>query len=94
MRVVIGVVFIAIIVGGLTLMTAVIFLTQHPFASVAVAGLTGAAVVNIVGRRKARCSPAGIGYPDDLPARTAAQMSSAAILPRRPMPPVPAWRVS
>lgn len=89
MRVVSGVVFTAIIGGGFTLIAAMIFLTQHPFAGGALAGVTGAAVGSLVHRRKARRSPVGIGYPAALPARTAEQMSSAAISPRRPMPPLP-----
>lgn len=89
MRVVTGVVFTAIIGGGFTLIAAVIFLTQHPFAGGVLAGVTGAAVSSMVRRRKARRSPAGTGYPAALPARTAEQMSSAAISPRRPMPPLP-----
>ncbi|OSC20077.1 hypothetical protein B8W69_29055 [Mycobacterium vulneris] len=94
MRVVFGVAFIAIMGAVFTVMTAVIFVTQHLFASAVIAGVTAAALVSIARRRrKARCSHPAPGYlavsarTQPHPVRgTPAQMSSAAVPARRHRP--------
>ena len=96
MRVVIGAVLIAIMGCVFTLVTAVIFVTQHLFASVVLGGLLAAAVVAAVRRRKPRRSQPGWGYPaatvglQPLPvSRWAAPEMSSAVSPRRCMPTLP-----
>ena len=89
MRVVIGAVLIAIIGCVFTVITAVIFVTQHLFASIVLAGVLAAAVgVGATARRRrARRAQPGSGYQ---PATLwdAPDMSSAA-LPRRRLPSLP-----
>lgn len=77
MRVVIGAVLIAVMGCVFTLVTVVIFVTQHLFASVVLGGLLAAPVVAAVRRRKTRRSQPGRGYP-------------AAIVGLQP-PPVSQW---
>ena len=88
MRVVIGAVLIAIMGCVFTLMTAVIFVTQHLFASVVLAGLLAAAVVaDRAPTPGAGASQPGSGYPaamagPQLPPVSrwaASEMSSAAL---------------
>ena len=94
MRVVIGAVLIAIMGCVFTLITAVIFVTQHLFASLMLASLAAAALVATVRRRQTRRSQPGSGYPTGVagpplpPASrwAAPEMSSAALRPRR-LPP-------
>jgi hypothetical protein len=94
MRVVIGAVLIAIMGCVFTLITAVIFVTQHLFASLVLAGLLAVAVAATARRRRARRAQPGSGYPTGVagpqlpPASrwTAPEMSSAALRPRR-LPP-------
>lgn len=100
MRIAIGVVFITIMGCVFTLMTAVIFVSQHLFASAVLAGVIAASVVSIARRRKARRLQAGTAYPiaaagpQPIPVRGAAQMSSAAVSPRRRMQSLPARSMS
>ncbi|BAN91964.1 hypothetical protein BB737_02440 [Mycobacterium avium subsp. hominissuis] len=90
MRVVIGVAFITTMGCVFTLMTATIFLTQHPFASLVLTGLAAACVAAAVRRRSTRRSQPHWGHPATVTdphmravsRLTAAQMSSA-IVPRR-----------
>jgi hypothetical protein len=96
MRVVIGAVLIAVMGCVFTLVTAVIFVTQHLFASVVAAGLLAAAVMATARRRKPRRSQPGWGYPaatvglQPLPvSRWAAPEMSSAVSPRRCMPTLP-----
>jgi hypothetical protein len=94
MRVVIGAVLIAVMGCVFTLITAVIFVTQHLFASIVVAGLLAVAVGATARRRRARRAQPGSGYPTGVagpplpPASrwAAPEMSSAALRPRR-LPP-------
>ena len=94
MRVVIGIVLIAVTGCVFTLITAVIFVTQHLFASLVLAGLLAAAVGATARRRRARVAYPGSGYPTGvagahLPKASrwpAPEMSSAALRPRR-LPP-------
>ena len=80
MRVVIGAVLIAIMGCVFTVITVVIFVTQHLFASMVLAGATAR-------RRRARRAHPGSGYQ---PATLwdAPDMSSAA-MPRRRLPSLP-----
>lgn len=90
MRVVMGVFLIAFMGCVFTLITAVVFVTQHLFASVVVAGLIVAAWGASARRRRARRAqhrsgyPTGVASPQLPPATpwTPAQMSSAAVRPR------------
>lgn len=94
MRVVIGAVLIAIMGCVFSLITAVIFVTQHVFASLVLAGLLAVAVAATARRRRARRAQPGSGYSTgvagaQLPPASrwaAPQMSSAALRPRR-LPP-------
>jgi hypothetical protein len=95
MRVVIGIVLIAVTGCVFTLITAVIFLTQHLFASLVLASLLAAAVAATERRRRrARRAQSRSGYPTSvagpqLPPTSrwaAREMSSAAPRPRR-LPP-------
>ena len=61
MRVVIGAVLIAVMGWVFTLVTAVIFVTQHLFASVVLGGLLAAAVVAAVRRPQAPAVTARLG---------------------------------
>ncbi|SOJ57027.1 hypothetical protein MSIMFB_04505 [Mycobacterium simulans] len=99
MRVVIGVLFIAIMGCVFTLMTAVIFVTQHPFASVALASLATGALVATVRRSKTRRAQPGLGYPAAMAgpqprpvSRWAASEMSSAVSPRRCVPTLPPGR--
>jgi hypothetical protein len=97
MRVVIGVLFTAIMGCVFTLMTVVIFVTQHPFASVVLTSLPAAALVAMVRRRKARRAQPGLGHPaaiaGPLPAsRWAASEMSSAVSPRRCVTTLPPGR--
>ena len=94
MRVVIGAVLIAIMGCVFTLITAVIFVTQHLFASVVLAGLLAAAVGATARRRRTRRAQPGSGYPTASATGelwAAPDMSSAA-LPRRRLPSLPGAR--
>ena len=99
MRVVIGAVFIAIMGCVFTLMTAVIFVIQHLFASLMLAGLAAAALVATVRRRQTRRSQPGLGHPaamagPQLPpvSRSAASEMSSAASRRRCVPSLPPGR--
>ncbi len=87
MRVVIGAVLIAIMGCVFTVITVVIFVTQHLFASMVLAGVLAAAVGATARRRRARRAHPGSGYQ---PATLwdAPDMSSAA-MPRRRLPSLP-----
>lgn len=100
MRVVIGAVLIAVMGCVFTLITAVIFVTQHLFASAVAAGLLAAAVMATARRRKTQRSQPGWGYPAAIvglqppPAsRWAASEMSSAVSPRRCMPTLPGRRL-
>ena len=87
MRVVIGAVLIAIMGCVFTVITVVILVTQHLFASMVLAGVLAAAVGATARRRRARRAHPGSGYQ---PATLwdAPDMSSAA-MPRRRLPSLP-----
>lgn len=88
MRVVIGVAIITITGAVFTLLTAVIVVTEHPFASAVLASLTAAGLVAATRRRRTRRAQPGSTYPAPVagPLRwTAAEMSSA-FAPRRCLP--------
>ena len=85
MRVVIGAVLIAVMRRVFTLMTAAIFVTQHLFASVVLAGLLPLPWLPRVRRRQTRRSQPGLGHPAAMAGRSppvsrwaASEMSSAA----------------
>ncbi|CDM79585.1 hypothetical protein MML61_27595 (plasmid) [Mycobacterium marinum] len=85
MHTVIAVVFIAIMRCIFTLMTVVIFLIQHPFASLVLSGLASATVIAAMRRCKTRRSQPRRDYraaivgpdPTAAPRLAAAEMSSA-----------------
>ena len=90
MRVVIGAILIAVMGCVFTLITAVIFVTQHRFASLVVAGLLAVAVAATARRRRARVAHPGWGYPTGVAGPqlppvnrwAAPEMSSAALRPQ------------
>ena len=94
MRVVIGVPLTAVMRRVFTLMAVVSFVTQHPFASVVLTGLS-AALVARVRRRKTRRAQPGLGHPTAiaLPAsRWAASEMSSRVSPRRCVTTLPPGR--
>ncbi|MEE6140605.1 hypothetical protein SKC41_30375 [Mycobacterium sp. 050128] len=95
MRIVIGIVFITIMGCVFTLMTAMMFVTQHPFASVVLTCLPAAALVAMVRRHKhkTRRSQPELGQPDAMTGpplnRWATSQMSSAVPPRRGAPTLP-----
>ena len=87
MRVIIGFVFIAVMGCVFTLITAVVFVTQHLFATIILAGVLAAAVGATTRRRRARRAPRRWHH-QPMPPCSARSMSSAA-LPRRRLPSLP-----